>query len=46
VTVNYDTANGTTSAANDCQASYYGYVGAHGTLTFQPGLTSQSHRFQ
>jgi hypothetical protein len=41
VTVNYTTANGTTSANGSCDGSIYGYVGQSGTLTFAPGTTSQ-----
>jgi hypothetical protein len=44
VTVNYDTANGTTGSNTFCQGSTYGYVGQHGTLTFQPGVRSQTVR--
>jgi hypothetical protein len=44
VTVNYDTANGTTSSYTACYGTSYGYVGQQGTLTFQPGVTSQTIR--
>ena len=44
VTVNYTTANGTTSANTSCNASSYGYVGQSGTLTFSPGVTTQTVR--
>ncbi len=41
VTVNYTTANGTTSSNSFCNGTDYGYVGQSGTLTFAPGTTSQ-----
>jgi hypothetical protein len=44
VTVNYTTANGTTNSNTSCSGSTYGYVGQSGTLTFQPGVTSQTVR--
>jgi trimeric autotransporter adhesin len=44
VTVNYSTANGTTNSNTSCSGSTYGYVGQSGTLTFQPGVTSQTVR--
>src|ERR1700722_15023754 len=42
VTVNYTTANGTTDSGSGCQGTTYGYVGQQGTLTFTPGVTSQT----
>jgi hypothetical protein len=42
VTVNYFTVNGTTSSNTYCSGSTYGYEGQHGTLTFPPGVTSQT----
>src|SRR5215472_16298470 len=44
VTVNYATASGTTGSNTFCVGSSYGYVGQQGTLTFQPGVTSQTVR--
>jgi hypothetical protein len=44
VTVNYNTANGTTNSNTACVGSTYGYVGQQGTLTFVPGVTSQTVR--
>jgi len=42
--VSYATANGTTSSNTFCSGTGYGYVGQSGTLTFQPGVTSQTIR--
>jgi large repetitive protein len=42
VTVNYSTQNGTTNSNTSCSGSTYGYVGQSGTLTFNPGVTSQT----
>jgi Calx-beta domain/Fibronectin type III domain len=42
VTVNYTTANGTTDSGSSCQSNFYSYVGQQGTLTFNPGVTSQT----
>jgi hypothetical protein len=44
VTVNYTTVDGTTHSGNGCSGTVYGYVGQAGTLTFQPGVTSQTIR--
>ena len=44
VTVYYDTPAGTTSSRTACYGTSYGYVGQAGTLTFQPGVTSQTIR--
>jgi Calx-beta domain-containing protein/fibronectin type III domain protein len=44
VTVAYTTAAGTTSGNTACVGTSYGYVGQQGTLTFQPGVTSQTVR--
>lgn len=44
VTVNYSTHNGTTGSNTFCQGTTFGYVGQQGTLTFQPGVTSQTVR--
>ena len=44
VTVNYATANGTTNSGDGCNGSFYGYVGQSGTLTFEPGVTTQTVR--
>jgi hypothetical protein len=44
VTVNYTTANGTTNSNTFCQGTSYGYAGQQGTLTFQPGVTTQTVR--
>jgi Calx-beta domain-containing protein/fibronectin type III domain protein len=44
VTVNYATANGTTQGFTACQGTTYGYVPEQGTLTFQPGVRSQTVR--
>jgi large repetitive protein len=41
VTVNYGTANGTTSSNTYCNGTDNGYVGQGGTLTFEPGVTTQ-----
>ena len=42
VTVNYATQNGTTSSNTFCSGTSFGYTGQQGTLTFQPGVTSQT----
>ena len=42
VTVNYATANGTTLSNTFCSGNSYAYEGQAGTLTFPPGVTSQT----
>jgi hypothetical protein len=44
VTVNYATANGTTSSNSYCNGTSYSYLGQSGTLTFQPGVTTETIR--
>ena len=44
VTVNYTTANGTTYSNNGCDGTSYSYFGQSGTLTFQPGVTTETIR--
>ncbi len=44
VTVNYATADGTTASNSFCSGTGYGYLGQRGTLTFQPGVTTQTVR--
>ena len=44
VTVNYDTPGETTSSNGSCYGTGYGFVGQSGTLTFLPGVTSQTVR--
>jgi hypothetical protein len=44
VTVNYTTANGTTSSNTFCSGTGFGYVGQQGVLTFPPGVTTVTVR--
>ena len=44
VTVNYATANGTTSSNTACQSTFYSYLGRSNSLTFVPGVTTQTIR--
>jgi chitinase len=44
VTVQYSTYNGTTSGSTGCWGTAYGFVGQSGTLTFEPGVTTQTIR--
>ena len=44
VTVEYTTSYGTTSPDTACYGTGYGYVGQAGTLTFEPGVTTQTIR--
>jgi chitinase len=44
VTVNYTTNDGTTYSRNGCNGTTYGYYGQSGTLTFQPGVTTETIR--
>jgi large repetitive protein len=41
VTVAYTTANGTSTSNTGCVYASSGYVGQSGTLTFEPGVTTQ-----
>ena len=44
VTVQYSTYNGTTWPNTACVGTAYGFVGQYGTLTFEPGVTTQTIR--
>ena len=44
VTVQYSTYSGTTSPGTACVGTAYGFVGQYGTLTFEPGVTTQTIR--
>ena len=44
VTVQYSTYSGTTSPNTACLGTAYGFVGQSGTLTFEPGVTTQTIR--
>ena len=44
VTVQYSTYNGTTSPNTSCLGTACGFVGQSGTLTFEPGVTTQTIR--
>jgi hypothetical protein len=44
VSVNYTTNDGTTFSRDGCNGTTYGYYGQSGTLTFQPGVTTETIR--